>query len=265
MPEIPHALNTRFSPSFLILKAAIFSRTGTLKMVGEPKDWQKLCEKNYSLTAWITHRLKKNDTLSNEVAEKLAANLNEKIGSSCFRQVEIDLEPLTGEEPWLEAFLKKLKSQLKPELKLRVALPFLAEEPTVGTHWKKEFAQKILPAVDGMDFMVYDTGSKTLQDYLKLVDYNLKEANRLLTGPIEKTILLGIPAYHDRTPLHRDVIENVSAFFAALKALKLAEVSKICSGQILLSLYAGWTLSPEDRKNIEEMKSWLMEACKKDS
>ncbi len=253
-PEIPHALNTRFQPSFLILKAAIFSTDGSLKVVGEPDAWKKVCDQNYKLTGWITHRLKKSEKLSNASGEKLAQNIAKQFSSTCMRTIELDIEPLTGEEEWLSPFLAKIKQTLAGSFEVRVALPF----------WKKENAQKILEVTDGIDLMLYDSGLKTKDEYAAFLKQNLDTAKELLTHAPEKSVLVGIPAYHERTALHVDNIENIGAFLAVLKARSLAENSKICTGHIKMALYAGWTLSPEDRNTILELKSFLDEICKKD-
>lgn len=263
-PEIPRALNTRFSPTFLILKAGIFGANGSIKTVGEVKDWKKLCSENYKLTAWLTHRLKKSQQLSPSDAENLGREIARNFSSTCFQAIELDIEPLTGEEPWLSEFLKKLKMTLADSYQIRMAIPLLSEEKTTGLSWKKEQAKKLLSHIDGIDLMLYDSGSKTKEAYASLLEYNLTAAKDILVTSSDKSVLLGIPAYHDRTALHKDNIENINAFISALKARSLADNSPICTGKIKMAFYAGWTLSPEDRNSISDLKSWLEENCKKD-
>lgn len=263
-PEIPRALNTRFQPSFLILKAGIFSTNGSLKIVGEPKDWKKLCSENYKLIAWLTHRLKKGQQLTSANGENLAREIAKNFSPSCFQAIELDIEPLTGEEPWLVEFLTSLKKILAGSFELRMAIPLVSEEKIAGASWKKENVRALLSHVDGIDLMLYDSGSKTKETYAALLNYNLTTAKELLNSMTGKSILVGIPAYHDRTALHKDNFENINAFISVLKSRTLAENSPLCTGQIRMALYAGWTLSPEDRNSINELKAWLEENCKKD-
>ncbi len=264
MPEIPRALNTRYEPSFLILKTGIFSKSGNLKTVGEASQWKSLCDKDYRLIAWVTHRLGKKDSLSVTAAELLGNDLNKALTKSCFSAVELDIEPLTGNEEWLVEFLTQLKSTLSPKLKLRLAVPFIAENSQASS-WKKAAARKILSAIDGLDVMLYDSGSQNSADYLKLLTENIRLANQWASEKPEKTIYLGIPAYHERTKLHLDNFENIASFIQAGKSLLPNDVTKICTGNVALSFYAGWTLSPEDRKSIDELKKWLSETCPKGS
>lgn len=215
--------------------------------------------------AWITHRLSPNETLSSESGKILGSEISQKLGGTCFSAVELDIEPLKKVEPWLEAFLTALKANLRPEIKLRLAVPVLSPQNIEGNFWTLEDGVKALRWVDGLDVMAYDSGIKTAQDYghlFKNTFFFVMELNKQYPG---KKIILGLPAYDDKTHLHQKESENLEIVLSTLKPFTPFQLKPLCAGDIKLAYYAGWTLTAKDIQIHQQIEDWKTHACEKRS
>lgn len=265
--QIPKRGNSDFSPEFVILKSGVFSNQGKLTL--DPKITEKnlvsLCSRGIESIAWITHRLSPNQTLSSESGKTLGVEISKKLSGTCFSSVELDIEPLKKAEPWLEAFLTALKTSLKPETKLRLAVPVLSPQTIQGNFWSLEDGVKALRWVDGLDVMAYDSGVKTTEEYGQLFKntfFFVMELNKQYPG---KKIILGLPAYDDKTHLHQKETENLEVVLSTLKPFTPFQLKPLCAGDIKLSYYAGWTLTTKDIQIHQQIEDWKTHACEKRS
>ncbi len=254
-----------FTPRFVLLKAGVFSKSGHLSL---PKEFHGTSLKTHCSTsvesiAWITHRLSPGETLSELSGKTLGQQIGQSLEQLCFSAVELDIEPLSQAEPWLEPFLKGVRSSLSPKFKLRLAIPVLSPQNLPGHFWSLRDGVKALSWVDGLDVMAYDSGVKSPKDYAQLLKntfFFIMELNK--TSP-EKKIILGLPAYNDKTTLHSKNIENLEMALATLRPFTTFQLKPLCEDSIRLAYYAGWTLSESDFKNHQQIEEWKNGICKK--
>lgn len=258
--QVPNPLDEAFSPSFVLLKVANFNQKGALWPLFPRQSIQERCKLNQAVEAWVTHRLKKEETLGTDAGLLLGKSLVESLKDTCIKKVEIDLEPLPSATPWLLEFLVGIKTTSK-ELEIRLAVPALSEKPLVGPTWNKESVDKVLEKIDGVDFMLYDTGLQDKREYAAL----LKNAIRFALNVSETSpIVLGVPAYQDRTKYHQLKVENLETVLEVLKSFPPKELVPLCLKKVRLSLYAGWTLSKE-LLHARKLEEWYRIVCKKDT
>ena len=263
--QVPYPLNPDFDPEFIILKAGIYSKEGALKWVLDQKDSKNLCSSKREAYAWVTHRLSGNESLSVEAGTKLGANLKKALANTCFKGIEIDMEPLDAKSAWLPGFLKALKSSLDPALRLHLAIPALSAHKIPGSYWDLSSGVAILEIIDGLDVMLYDTGLASSKDYGALFKNAFFFAMELVKLGPEKKITLGLPTYKDKTKLHQLNAENLSPIVETLKPFTPFQLKHYCLGNVRFSYYAGWTLDKTDLTNHRMIKDWKSQVCKKDS
>lgn len=251
------ALSEIFSPAFHLLKIGIFSKMGVLKILHPKKKIQALCQTGTAWEGWITHRLSPGETLSKEAGETLGAALNTFSQGTCLKRMEIDLEPLKEATPWLLEFLKGVKSQA-PHLEIRLAVPALSDTPLSGFTWTKKSLESVLEVSDGADLMLYDTGLGDPKAYTRLVTEAIRFA---LSQTPRKSIVLGLPAYNDKTKYHHRPAENLSSALKALQTFSPEELRAVCLKKIRFAYYAGWTLVEKDRENAKNMEQWYVKTC----
>lgn len=249
-----------FSPDFLLLKLGAFSGDGFFSPKWNSSQLEALCRKKAKAGAWVTHRLSADEILSPKAGTKLARNLNLKLSGSCFFQVELDIEPLRSAPPWLATFLRSVRTELKQDYRLSLAIPPVYEKPVSGFSWKSEEAKFILEEVDGLDPMNYDTGCNTRQCYLEVLQSVFAFARSVVEQTPKKSVLFGFPVYKDRTKKHRLEIENLGHVLLALQNIK--EPKFLCTERIRFAYYAGWTMDREDGENMLRIQKWRENVCK---
>lgn len=250
-----YRLDSTFQPSFTIVKYGVFGRSGKLKLsqdLAQDSNFaSKVCLRP-RVEAWVTHRLSNGESLGSQAATVLGSELN-KI-PSCIRAVELDIEPIPFPTPWLIEFLRIVRASLKDSLELRIAIPVLSPVAIRGLSWTPVQAESVLSVVDGLDIMVYDTGAKSRLEYEMLVDQTKDVALRLLVGHPKKQIVLGLPAYPDRTTFHNREIENLSV---AVGLLTGSGKDWSCRKRFRFAIYGGWTMSSKDRTIAGELGRWM--------
>jgi hypothetical protein len=265
--QIPKEKGAKFIPEFVILKVGIFSKQGKLTLIPSANEsgLKRHCATGVPTIAWITHRLSPNEQLNEEAGKILGGEISKTLEPTCFSAIELDIEPLTQAEPWLEPFLKGVKLSLKPSFQLRLAIPVLSPKPVPGHFWTLQDGVKALKWVDGLDVMAYDSGVKTSEEYKELFKNTFFFVMELNKQSPEKKMLLGLPTYPDKTKLHSIDKENLESILSTLKSFTPFQLKPYCKGDIRFSFYAGWTLSPKDVKTYQQIKDWKNETCKKSS
>lgn len=230
------SLNT--TCDFYLVKWGIFSRSGYLQPLKAPS----------SPYIWVTHKLSAGEKFTVAQANQLAAALN-KIKD--VKQIELDIEPLPNADD-VAVFLKNVRQKLSPNLSLRIATPFFSSQNWPGRSWKEVDFAKVIPHVNGIDLMIYDTGAKTESEYRSILEENLAAALRWMELNQSLEVTLGLPAYPDKTKRHNPASENLAVakdVFAKNKAALPTRLS--------LAAYAGYTLTEDDAANLKEIKRVL--------
>jgi len=262
----PHQLDPllksgEFQPEFVLLKTGIFSRHGFLKDLHDDRNVAKLCHVGIPTIAWVTHRLSPNETLSAEVGAHLGKALSASLGKTCITEVELNIEPMPSPPIWVFAFIKSAKSELG-RLKLRLTVPFVTESSIKGFHWGAKSAEKTSEVVDGIDILNYDSGCTATGCYIRLLNEGLDFAHYLLQKQANSSIIFGLPAYHDKTNLHHESVENPSVALQALRQYKKAK-EVVCHGRFRIAFYAGWTMTASDKEYASQIQNWKKSLCTK--
>ena len=265
--QITSTKNRGFSPEFVILKAGVFSTAGKLTLSPHTpnKKSKTPCINHSKSIAWITHRLSPTETLAEESGKVLGREISQKIDTQCFSAIELDIEPLKKAEPWLESFLKGVKTNLNPDLKLRLAIPILSPQTIDGQFWSLRDGVSAFGWVDGLDVMAYDSGIKSSKEYGQLFKNTFFFVMELNRQSPEKKIIMGLPAYDDQTKLHRKETENLETVLAVLKPFTPFQLKPYCANEIEFAYYAGWTLSAGDIEVHKQLEDWKNNVCKKSS
>lgn len=244
---------------FVLLKTAKFSRKGFVKPSLTEKQIAEACKAGVDLHAWVTHRVAPDEIMSPEVGSSMGEALAKLLNKTCFSAVELDIEPLNTPPPWLVPFLKAVRAKLPKNLVLRLAIPPVTTEPLTAWAWKSADALAVLDAVDGFDFMIYDTGLKDWYAYGRVITDTVTFISQ---APPLKRFVLGFPAYSDRTLRHQLRIENLEIVKHGLKRLPPAVVKTVCSDRVELAFYAYWTARKFDKPHMEAVDAWRKETCK---
>lgn len=234
--------------NFVLVKTGVFSKTGALKKTLTDSELSTLCQKAIPLESWVTHRLSEKEILSPEAGTRLGRELANGAKGTCLRRIEIDLEPLKEATPWLLAFFLHLKRETQ-KLEIRLAIPH---------DWTEESIRKILAIIDGVDWMLYDTEIRTAEKYQALIQKALRFS---LQNGADKQIVLGFPAYQDKTRKHLERVENLASVLNALKIFEPSDLAPLCQQRIRFSLYAGWTLGTDERTHAKKLEEWYSIAC----
>lgn len=236
-----------FTPDFFLLKTAAFSNGGKLKTYLGSAELKKACAAGKDVVAWVSHLLSPGEVMSPESAKRLAGELNTLLSPvPCAKGVELDVEPLEDLPPWFTLFCQTVRTHLDKRFVLTAAIPAL---------WREPSALLLLSVVDGLDFMIYDTGAKTVDEYAP----TLKAAVNF-AGLTEKTILLGLPAYPDKTKKHRPGVENIKAVTKTLEGLPQASTA-LCRPNLRFAYYAGWTMTDAEKREAAEFQRWRRSLC----
>lgn len=265
--EIIKETKDGFTPQFVILKLGAFSQKGELSTSSSftEKNIKIHCSKEIESIAWVTHRLSSGETLPEASGKTLGGQLSKILKGSCVSAIEIDIEPLPQAESWLEPFLKALKDNLPSQLKLRLAVPVLSPKTIAGNFWSLIDGVKALQWVDGLDVMAYDSGAKSSKEYEETFKNTFFFVMELIKQSPGKTIIVGVPAYSDKTQLHREEAENLNSVLTTLKPFTPFQLKPFCRGEIRLAYYSGWTLSPKDKEIHKQIEEWKNGVCKKTS
>jgi len=265
--QIPQDKGAKFIPEFVILKVGIFSKQGRLTITPEASktSLKTHCKTGTPTIAWITHRLSAGEQLNENAGKLLGSEISKALEPACFSAIELDIEPLSQAETWLEPFLKGVKLSLRSNFELRLAIPVLSPKSVPGHYWTLQDGVKALQWVDGLDIMAYDSGVKTSEEYKELFKNTFFFVMELNKQSPEKKIIVGLPAYPDKTKLHSVEKENLESILSTLKSFTPFQLKPYCKGDIRFSFYAGWTLSPKDIETHQQMKDWKNETCQKSS
>ncbi len=257
-----------FSPDFFLVKAAVFARNGTIKLEWPFESLLETCGKKFSTTAWVTHWLASGETLLPSGGKALAENINAQLLGTCFSSVELDIETLPQPPAWLAAYLTEVRRVLSQSYSLSIAIPVVSAHPPPGGAWSPEQANAVLGIIDGLDIMVYDTGSATDVEYGKLLAENLQYAAGVVKKNPKKQMTLGFPAYKEGNPkIHNVDVENLTIVKTVLKELPKDKARILCDGRVRVAYYPDWTDANEprvDEKNKlagKEIDKWLLGLC----
>jgi len=244
-------------PAFLLMKAGIFERSGRLKFVASPKHVMSFCQKNVEMHAWVAYKLADRTQLTRAAGQRLGQNLNQLFDKSCFASVELDIEPLSGFRSGLQEFLEEVRRTMRQDRKLLMALAPVGPPPTKGQWWNERDLKTLLGIVDGVDFMLYDTGLER-GPYVEV----LKRAVAVAKTYPDKQFRLGLPAYYDKNrPLHPLGIENTTVTYDTLRDVLKEGRETLCSPSVRVLYYAYWTMKREDLENAGALDSMLKERC----
>jgi len=256
-----------FFPSFVILKIGVFSNSGDLALaptISESKI-SSHCDTAISSIAWVTHRLSENETLKPEAGKNLGNRLKKLLSQTCFTAVELDIEPLKEATPWLATFLKGVRETLPEKIKLRLAVPVLSPRSLEGNFWTLRDGVQAMAWVDGLDVMAYDSGAKDSSEFSEIFKNTFFFVMELIKQTPGKDIIVGLPAYQDKTKLHKLDAENLTTVLQTLKPFTPFQIKPLCNGEIKLAYYAGWTLTKKDQETHKKIEEWTHDTCKKTS
>lgn len=237
---------------FSIRKAGVFSTSGHIKWsVPFPK---VDAGRRHQTQWWLTHRLSPGETLSVDAGKKLAATLRQEAqarGSELPATIQIDIEPLhwpTGErKDWLLHFAKAFRTELAGAAHLHFAIPGIQE-------WDTNQTLQLVQNSDGVALMVYDTGARETSQYQQHLQKNLDWLLQIMPEFQDKTFVLGLPVYYDKTAKHRSSVENLQQFISVWSK-QIPEARKsLCSSRLQVALYAAWTMTPEDTTFAKALK-----------
>ncbi len=248
-----------FQPEFFILKLNAFSSNGSFRSRWTPKDLAQICSLKAPLFGWVTRRLSVKEVLTKESGKKLASNLNNEIKGSCISEIELDMEPMAAPPRWLNEFLRSVRTHLDSNYKLSLAIPALSASKIPGYSWTPEWAKEILAEIDSLDIMNYDTGLSSTQAYKDLIKTGLDFAKTIVTQFPEKRVLMGFPAYKDRTRHHQQKVENLNEVLNTLTGV--SESKFFCNDRIRFAHYAGWTMDGSDVKYANLIENWKKTHC----
>ncbi len=263
--EIPQAKTGSFSPNFVIMKWGVFSKKGhlTLSKTATNAYLKTHCSKSLDSIAWVTHSLAPGEMLNQKSGKALGTQLAKTLSNTCFSSVELDLEPLKSAQAWLEPFLKGVKETLPKRFKLRLAVPVISLKALPGKFWSLRDGVKGMQWVDGLDIMTYDSGVKNSKEYSEVFKGALFFTIELIKQSPDKDVIIGLPAYDDKTKLHTQETENLETVLATLKPFTPFQLKSLCEGKIRFAYYAGWTLSKKDHDTHKQIEEWTNGICKK--
>ncbi len=257
--RLPSSGIYEFSPRVIFLKVGVFSKRGLLKKLFSDLEIKQACSSEFLLQGWVTHRLSQNDTLSIESGKKLGKSLSQLSDSSSLKAFELDIEPMHSIPKWLNGFLSGLKNEC-PHIEIRLATPPLFKKPISGIAWNEEL-DTILSVLDGVDFMLYDSGINDFKTYEDLIIHNISEIKRALKKWPNKKFYLGLPAYKDKTKLHNLKIENLNVIKRILFSLPDELKKFLCIKNIDFSYYSLWTIDKNDISEIKLIEEWRKKEC----
>lgn len=244
-------------PAFLVMKAGIFDKRGNLKIVADYDRVLGFCRKNVEMHAWVTYRIGAETQLTRSAGQTLGGHLNILLDRSCFQSVELDIEPLNAPAPGMLEFIEEVRRTMRADRKLFLALPPVMPPEPKGLAWKEADMKTVLDRVDGIDFMLYDTGLDK-PDYVKV----LRRAAGLAKGNPSKQFRMGLPAYYDPgRKLHPLNVENTTVAVEGLRQLMPEIGETLCSPSVRILYYAYWTLTREDLENVRLFDNYLKERC----
>ncbi len=249
-----------FKPESILLKTAVFGRNGNVRSLLKQGAQDLNCGQAVNYDAWVVHRLSKGEELTASTGVALAKNLTALLVGKCFRAIEINVEPMPTPPGWLVDFLRAIRKELPAKWAVRLAVPMLTSENIPGPHWTAEQLQSVLDVTDGVDIMAYDTGAKSPQEYQLWLTSAVTQASQLLAKNPRKEIWIGLPAYYDRTPLHRSSAESSTVAVEAI--LKLPPVTA-CNPRLGFAFYALWTMTESDRTMATNLRRWRDHGCHK--
>jgi hypothetical protein len=260
--KLEQSFKNGLKPDFIIARAGTFDSRGKITPLFV-NEWPKVCKQHSNSSAWLSYKIKRGMSLSIEVGEKLAVNINKMFEGTCFDRIELDVEPIFKPDKWILAFYKSVRLHLSSRFKLDVTI----ESPSPGrlpsdTQWTKEDAEGVLKLVDGIDIMNYDTGLGDLEEYENLIFYSEKQSLEILNENSNKQIRFGAPAYQDKTKIHDPRIENLHSVLIGFQKLEEERKGLICNGRFQISYFDGSDMNKEDLKMANDLEGWQRSVCK---
>lgn len=238
-----------------LLKVAAFHRSGTATPKLSPAELKKTCGGPLKHVAWVAHRLQPGERLDRKAGVRLGEELEALLRKGCFEGVSLNMEPLPTPPAWLPAFLQGIRSALA--LPLSMAVPPISEGKHPGLTWTRKETLNTLAHLDGLDFMIYDTGESKAA-YQKIVHQTISVAAVQATW--NKTLTFGLPAYPDKTKLHPAEVENLKTLNDILQRLPMDRA--YCGPRRRLAVYAAWTWTDQDRAWLEKIRRRWAKECR---
>jgi len=243
-----------------IVKWGVFHRSGKLTTHAPTQGPSSICETKSQLFLWVTHRLSPEEALTEAAGLRLGKEIAASNFPSCTSAVELDVEPITTLTPWLIPFVRGVRKNLPPGLRLRLAVYGPSAVAIPGPHWRPEDLEKLFVEVEGLDWMLYDTGLRDKQQYREYFGRSLVLAKSWLEKYPGREILLGLPAYSDKTARHHAATENVETVLEAWKAVAGRSGGE-CPRGLGLALFAAWSAKASDYENAERLFQWRRQQC----
>lgn len=119
--------------------------------------------------------------------------------------------------------------------------------------WTPGYLRAVADRVDGIAMMTYDTAMPTQTLYGGLVARQARVA--LDTVPDTVDLLIGPPAYHDRTAQHDPAVETIDV---AIRATRLALTDHPGRRNVGVAIYADFTATDQDWATYQ--RDWLTPA-----
>lgn len=178
-----------------------------------------------------------------------------------FDGVHLNIEPLEETDLDFLLFLQDLRKALDGKL-ISFAAPKLRPWWVPGAfgisqrYWRSEAFSRIMPYLDQIVVMVYDTGVPTSGLYQKYVASNveaLREAHRAGGRP-QCQLLVGLPSYDQPTFFHKPAVENLEFGLIGF-LLGVTNSPEPDDPAVGVAIYANWTTEDSEWETYRHI--WL--------
>lgn len=208
---------------------------------------QKIIAENnwdFQIYPWVGGSIATVSLESESQAKEWSRQVAKLVETYDFPGVNVNIEPLEHGDERVFMWLRQLRKDLGPSRKISFCSVRPENDDTLGDGyvWTEDDYKKLLPLIDQLTVMSYDTGRKvafayehwTRKQYLSL--RNLVE----IDGNCE--FLWGVPTYEDQADYFSPKAENIRTSLRGL----IRGLRKNHYGFTGISLYADWTIDEKE-------------------
>lgn len=201
------------------------------------------------------------DLASRAYRKAMADEAARLLASLDFDGIHLNIEPLAEDDPDFVALLDELRDALGGKL-ISFAAPKMRPWWVPGIfgiserYWKGAAFERIMPHLDQVVVMVYDTAVPTAGLYQRYVAAHvgvLRQAHRASGAP-QCQILVGLPTYDMPTWFHRPKVENLEMGLIGL-LLGLNASHEPDPSPLGVAIYANWTTEEGEWETFRSL--WL--------
>lgn len=178
--------------------------------------------------------------------------------SAGFEGIHLDIEPVQRDDEAFFTLLEELRAQ-HPTAKLSVAMDewqphglsqWIADyyDVSIESYWSTEQVEQVLPFIDQLVVMTYDTGFKDPRLYAWWVEQQTVALSSILEDSTVE-LFIGIPSYSQGSHFDPNV-ENVSTGLAGFKD-GVDNVRSAVQSITGVAVYSYWEMSEEEWKILK--------------